>query len=345
MTPMHGAIDQLTVGIPVCNAMPYLRETMESLFSQTASSFQILAIVDGGTDESLAYLGSLRDPRLRILVQPNTGLTATLNRMLLECRTPWLVRQDADDISYPRRLATIADAIGHYPGAGMFYSHADYHPHGRALGSFRCSRGSPEELRERVRAGYLLAICHSTVVLNARKTLELGGYGLGMHNEDADLWWRMALAHDIHCITEPLVGFRQTASSVSSTHLEEQILGALYVQYRLLSHLWRLPARTFEQVREHLEKLMSRRAFCAKEHLRNFNMQMSQQHYAEAILALGASFRASPAYLVRRVSDEFLFKGCIVNGIHPRLYLERKNILWPTDPSSAPNHYRQSLPA
>src|ERR1700761_9317200 len=150
----------MTVGVPVYNAMPYLRETMNSLLSQTLDRFEILAVVDGGSDDSLAYLRSIRDPRLRVLEQKNQGVTATLNRILRECRTAWLVRQDADDISYPNRIARIAEAIDMHPEAGMFYSFASYYPKGRAVGSFRCSRGSPEELRNIVRSGYLLAICH-----------------------------------------------------------------------------------------------------------------------------------------------------------------------------------------
>ena len=50
----------ITVGLPVCNAMPYLPEAMESLMAQRHSGFEILAIVDGGTDGSLEYLRSLQ---------------------------------------------------------------------------------------------------------------------------------------------------------------------------------------------------------------------------------------------------------------------------------------------
>src|ERR1700747_1547593 len=111
--------------------MPYLPEAVESLLGQSVSGFEILAIVDGATDESLAYLESVRDSRLRILVQPNRGVTATLNRMLHECRTPWLVRQDADDVSHPRRMERLISAIAEHPDAGMFYSLANYHPRER----------------------------------------------------------------------------------------------------------------------------------------------------------------------------------------------------------------------
>ena len=166
----------LTVGLPVYNAMPFLPEAMESLLQQTDSDFNILVIVDGGDDGSLDYLRTIQDKRLRVLCQQNQGLTATLNRILWETSTGWLIRQDADDISYPTRIERIREGIARHPDAGMFYSLAQYYPAKHSLGFFRCSRGSPQELRQIVKSGYLLSICHPSVTLNVEKTLAVGGY-------------------------------------------------------------------------------------------------------------------------------------------------------------------------
>jgi glycosyltransferase involved in cell wall biosynthesis len=321
-------LNLITVGLPVCNAMPGLVETVTSLFEQTTESFEILAVVDGGGDGSLEYLQSLSDPRLRILTQENQGVTYTLNRLLRECRTPWLARQDADDVSHPRRIERILEAIREHPDAGMFYSLANYHPRGRAAGSFRSTRGSPEDLRNIVRSGYLLSICHPTVTLHVKKTLAISGYRVGMHNEDADLWWRMALAYDIHCIPEELVGFRQSAESVSSRNLREQAIAGLYVQYLLLSHLWRRPARPIAQVRAELESIMPRATLQAKERLRTFNIDLARGSYAAALRALAESLRACPSYVVRRFGDEVFASRLIANGVDPQLYREREEALW-----------------
>lgn len=320
-----------TIGIPVYNAMPYLPEAVESLLAQECPDFEILVIVDGttgkGVDASLGYLRSVRDPRLRILAQTHQGVTPTLNRLLAECRTPWLIRQDADDISYPQRVARLLAAIRSAPEAGMFYSFAHYHPHG-SLGTFRSSRGTPPELRQIVRDGYLLAVCHSTVALNVEKTRALGGYRMGLHNEDADLWWRMALRHDIHCIPEELVGFRQHDASVSARNLAEQSAAALYVQYLLLSELNRSVPRPFAAIQEHLQRLFSSKNFRAKEHLRSSNIHFAQHGYLRGTAAFAACAAASPAYLVRRLCDEFAPRSPIRNGIPPHLFFEHKEALW-----------------
>lgn len=319
----------LTIGIPVRNAMPWLAECIASLEAQSDPGFRILVIVDGGNDGSARFLRALRDPRLRVIEQSGAGLAQTLNRMLLECETPWLVRQDADDIAHPRRVHRIKQAVAEYPDAGMFYSFANYHPKGRAVGLFRSSRGSPEELRSIVRSGYLLAICHSTAVLHVQRTLDCGSYRIGLHNEDADLWWRMALHADIHCIPEVLVGFRQNADSVSSRHLGEQMVAGLYVQYLLLSHLSQLQPRPIEAVRTALAQLLPRGEQLAKERLRAFNMALSSRSLLRAGRCFASSFAASPGYVWRRMRDEFMDPPRIANGISPSLYLKQSELLWP----------------
>jgi glycosyltransferase involved in cell wall biosynthesis len=326
----------VTIGLPVYNAMPYLPAAIESLLAQQCQRFEILAIVDGATDSSLEYLRSIAAnpsiaPRLRILTQANQGVAPTLNRMLRECRTPWLIRQDADDISHPHRVARLLSAIESAPHAGMFYSLANYHPRERSIGSFRCSRGTPQQLRAIVCDGYLLSICHPTVALNVEKTLALGGYRIGLHNEDADLWWRMALAHEVHCIPEELIGFRQNSSSISARNLAVQAVAALYVQYLLLSHLTRRAPQSFAAIQKYLETLLSPTKLRAKERLREFNIRLAQKKYIHAAAAFAASALISPGHILERLHDELApsrLTKPIVNGIHPHIFFQHKEALW-----------------
>jgi cellulose synthase/poly-beta-1,6-N-acetylglucosamine synthase-like glycosyltransferase len=324
----------LTIGLPVHNAMPYLPESMESILGQSVSTFQVLAIVDGSTDGSLEYLRSIRDARLRVVEQQHCGITFTLNRMLRECQTPWLVRQDADDVSTQDRLLKILHAIQQYPDAGMFYSNAAYYPQKKSVGLYRCTRGTPDQIRSVARAGYLPAICHPSAALNVEKTLAIGGYRPGIQCEDADLWWRMALAYDVHFIPEVLLLFRQNAGSLTSKNLHQQALHGVYVQYLLLSQLQsRVPER-LSDVESELLHLLNGTSLVAKERLRRFNMHLGQGERLAAARALVSSFLASPGYVLRRVRDELMPSGAISNGIEPRLFQQRKDLLWPQHSSA-----------
>lgn len=332
----HESMDEqrLTVGLPVYNAMPFLPEAVNSLLQQSCSDFQILALVDGSEDGSLEYLCSIRDARLRVVEQQHCGITYTLNRMLRECDTPWLVRHDADDVATPNRIAAIRRGIEEHPEAGMFYSEAAYHPRYKSVGLYRCTRGTPDQIRSVARSGYVPAICHPSAVLHVEKTLAIGGYRPGIQCEDADLWWRMALAYDIHFIPEVLLLFRQNASSLTTRNLEQQALHGLYVQYLLLSQLQsRTPQRLID-VEGELLALLRKTPLVAKEKLRLFNMHLGQGQHWAALRALAESFLASPPYLLRRLRDEWSPPEAIGNGVEPRLFQQRKDTLWPQHSSA-----------
>lgn len=319
----------LTIGLPIYKSMPYLPETMESLWSQTEEDFEILAIVDDCSDGSVEYMESLRDPRLRIIRQAKAGLVPTLNRMLREIDTPWLVRQDADDIAYPNRIERILRAVKEEPEAGMFYSLAEYYPHGKAVGQFRTTLGTPEELRKTVQDGYLLTFCHPSVVLNRDVALSIGGYRQQSTGEDADMWWRMALESDIHLIPEVLLGYRHHGNQATTTEMRLNLVHGLYIQYLLLSHIWGLQPRPEEEIRPILESLVPDGYINAKNLLRKFNIEMSKRNFFSAATSFAKSFLSSPEYLVQRTIDEFFPKKRIANGVDPKIFLRRKKEFWP----------------
>ncbi len=319
----------ITIGLPVYNGMPYLPEALDSLLAQSYRDFEILAIDDGSTDDSLAYLGSVRDSRLRVLPQEHRGLSSTLNRMLAEVRTPWLARHDADDVAYPHRLARTVDFIRRYPDAGMFHSLADYYPHDRCLGRFRSTCGTPKEMAEITREGYLLCICHPTVTLNVSKAIRVGGYRFNLYVEDIDLWWRMALGYEIRLIPEATIGFRQNLASESARNLREQANNTGYIQYRLLSHLWRKSPLPFDFVRGILATLADDRQLRFKCHLRALNINLARGRYMAAAASSVSALCTSPNHFLQRVLYETTDHQLPHLGSDPKIFRELSEELWP----------------
>lgn len=320
---------ELTIGLPVLNAMPFLEESVESLLGQTDGDFTVLAIDDGSTDSSLRYLRSIRDPRLTVVTQTHCGLTFTLNRMLHEVNTPWLMRHDADDVAVPDRVAITKKAIKQFPGAGMFYFEARYYQNRHNIGSFRITRAAPDQLRQITNNGYLLAICHPTVTLNVEKTTALDGYRFDLHIEDIDLWWRMALQYDIRYIPEVTTYFRHNPTSVSTSNLERQAINTLYVQYLLLSHLHGLPSLRYEYVRDRLGRNIDRPKLVCREEMRNANICCSQNHFWDGYKHLAAAVKAHPLYFVDRVLYELRPNNVVFNGEDPQKFLGQRDVLWP----------------
>jgi hypothetical protein len=324
-TSQYGTL--FTIGIPVRSGMPWLRRAIESLLAQTCPDFNVLVILDGPDPESLDYLNTIHQLRLRILQRPARGLVPTLNDLLTECRTPWLVRQDADDISYPQRIEKLHQALRAHPDAGMLASRAHYYSEGHAIGRFRSSHGSPAALRRTVESGRLLSFCHSGVALHVDTARRAGGYRPIPLAEDADLWWRMALICDIHSIPEVLTGFRQNQSSVSTLHHDQQQIAGFYVQYLLLSTLWGLAPRPFTEIRDSLAALVPQRWSRAKRLLRNGNIALGEKRTFAALAHFARAFAVDPVYLLTRLRDEFSPR-LLSNGLPPETFWRYKQCLW-----------------
>jgi len=104
--------EQIAVIMPVYNGELFVLEAIHSLQRQTDSRFHFYILDDGSTDNTWAQLHTVEDSRIRLLKNDtNLGLAKSLNRLIRETEEPILVRQDADDISFPARIAGIRAAF------------------------------------------------------------------------------------------------------------------------------------------------------------------------------------------------------------------------------------------
>jgi len=96
----------ISVVLPVFNAEQYLAQAIESILNQTYINYELIIIDDGSTDTSheIAIKSKEKDSRVRVLAQPNMGISKTLNRGIDLARGEWVARMDADDVALPDRF-------------------------------------------------------------------------------------------------------------------------------------------------------------------------------------------------------------------------------------------------
>lgn len=312
----------VTVGMPVYNGMRYLEHTMRSLLEQSEADFAILVLDDGSTDGSGEFIRGLGDPRIKVLTQANAGVTCALNRLLAACETPWLLRHDADDVALPNKVAAATRAARAFPDAGVVHWRARYYGSRRELGAFR-STAEPDPLAARalVKTGRLLSICHPTALLSVEKVRTVGGYRFDMFVEDVDLWWRMALAHEIRFEPELTTLYRIDPRGVSSTHLAKQSLAMIYVQYLLVCALRGRTALPFDEMRSRLEPLLDRGALDFRARVRAGNIALADGMIGRALRQFGSALCLHPVQFARRALYEWRKHGQEVatNGVDPKL--------------------------
>ncbi|HXO04095.1 MAG TPA: glycosyltransferase [Candidatus Sulfotelmatobacter sp.] len=97
---------QVTVMIPAYNEESVIVDTVRSALASVYPKLEILVIDDGSTDHTAELVRSNfgRDPRVRLLLQPNRGKPAALNHALSEATGEIVVSIDADTIVDPEAV-------------------------------------------------------------------------------------------------------------------------------------------------------------------------------------------------------------------------------------------------
>ena len=72
----------ISVVLPTYNAsVSFLKEAVDSILNQSLRDLELIIVDDGSTDETPAYLGSLTDPRVRVIRNgENFGTTRSSGR-------------------------------------------------------------------------------------------------------------------------------------------------------------------------------------------------------------------------------------------------------------------------
>lgn len=99
---------RFSIIIPIYNEETYLREAIDSVLAQTVSDWELLLVDDGSTDNSFAICAdyAAMDKRIRVLRQPNRGLSAARNAGLAAAKGEWIAFLDGDDLLPPAALET-----------------------------------------------------------------------------------------------------------------------------------------------------------------------------------------------------------------------------------------------
>lgn len=90
-----------SVVIPVYNKEKYISNSIESILQQSFDDYEIIAVDDGSTDESIKVLSSYEDERIKIVRQKNAGPSVARNHGVREADGEWILFLDADDEFLP----------------------------------------------------------------------------------------------------------------------------------------------------------------------------------------------------------------------------------------------------
>jgi len=98
--------DTVSVIIPVYNSEKFLKESIESILSQSYENIEIIAVDDGSTDNSLEILNQFKGDII-VIHQKNQGLAGALNTGIKKMTGKWFKWFSPDDIMNPDAIETL----------------------------------------------------------------------------------------------------------------------------------------------------------------------------------------------------------------------------------------------
>lgn len=95
----HSECPLVSIIIPAYNVAPYIGQCMDSVVNQTYKNLQIICVDDGSEDDTPNILKEYAeaDPRIKLIVQENTGNSIARNRGLDLAQGKWVMFVDSDD--------------------------------------------------------------------------------------------------------------------------------------------------------------------------------------------------------------------------------------------------------
>jgi GT2 family glycosyltransferase len=225
----------VSIVMPCFNAVRHLPLSVGSVLAQTFTGWELIAVDDGSTDGTLAWLNTQTDPRITVLSQANGGVSRARNAGLSRARGQWVAFLDADDTWDPRFLQTMVLALQSRTDAVLAYCGWQ----NIGLPGGRGAPFVPPDLETPDKMEALFASCRWPIhaALTSRAVvLRAGGFDISLKNsEDYALWLRVCAAGEIVRVPEVLAHYHFHGSNQASGQALRAALQHLAAQERFLA--------------------------------------------------------------------------------------------------------------
>lgn len=219
---------RFSVIIPLYNKAPYVAKTLQSVFAQTFTDWELIVVDDGSTDDSLQVATKVIEDakesfpigKLKIVSQSNAGVSTARNNGVAASQGEYICFLDADDWWESTFLEEMDRLINDFPEAGIY---------GTSYYLVRNNKATiaPIAFDEGFERGYvdyiliysrLLCMPLTSITVAIRRNVfeEMGGFKPQLRlGEDFDLWLRIALDYSVAMVNKPMAYYNQDVDSLN----------------------------------------------------------------------------------------------------------------------------------
>jgi glycosyltransferase involved in cell wall biosynthesis len=201
----------------IYNASSYLHASIKSLLNQSFTDWELIAINNGSTDNSLKIISNYSDKRIKIYnFKKNIGRVQALRFAFNQSNAEFIAILDADDIACPQRFIKQIKFIDKDPKIALIATWAKYiNQKGEVIGTFK-----PSVLQGKLQdyLGWTNPFPHSSVLIRSKYLKEVGGYPLNFKwGHDMALFIKLAARYPIGIIDQYLCHIRIHDSNMTTS--------------------------------------------------------------------------------------------------------------------------------
>lgn len=196
----------------------YLKEALDSIFSQTVKSDDVVLVEDGLLPKELEDVVCNYErlhPELHVVrFEKNRGLGVALNEGLQYCKHEIIARADTDDINRPDRFERQLKVLVEHPEYALVSSWIDEFID--TPKNVRSQRRLPEKPEDIYNYGkHRCPVNHPAAMYRRDAVEKVGGYQTDLFPEDYYLWMKMLKAGcEFYNIQDSLLYFRYNPETI-----------------------------------------------------------------------------------------------------------------------------------
>ncbi len=240
--------DYVSVIIPVYNNVQYLGEAIESVLKQSYTSYEIIIVDDGSTEDITGVVQHYLDEfeNIRLVQQTNMGPGPARNAGIRLAKGEWIAFLDADDIWCPEKMKKQVAYLKNHPNTIVS---------GRIQG-LDCRKDTPiltdniryfsnyatkaEEFTYLLEIPYLCAVCGlGSLIIGLDMLRDVGLFDESLSTvEDDDLLFRLFRKYPFYSIPDVVLLRRKHSGSITTgSALEPRIKNKYKVTKKILASI------------------------------------------------------------------------------------------------------------
>jgi glycosyltransferase involved in cell wall biosynthesis len=209
----------------IYNSGPYLKEAIDSLLGQSFSDWELIAVENGSSDESMEILSAYQDRRIRVFpFSENIGRTPALRFAFEQARAEFIAVLDSDDVSRSDRFSIQVSFLESHPEIVLVGTWAEYIDESSNIFSTCKLKIDVKQLHDCL--SWMNPIIHSSAMFRTSAAKAVGGYPEELvYAQDFGLIIALAQRGRIAIIPKLLCQFRVINTSMSQS-LEYALIAA-----------------------------------------------------------------------------------------------------------------------